>query len=172
MFITDSLMINETVPNQNTKTAVVLCNGTVPDFDLLAANKYTTYSQRIWTSTALKNYIAGLGCSVIVDANFMAPIHYMKSTFTFDFAYAPESPIISLTGKPTWGFLAARNNGTANSFLADTTPAYASHLICFTVGDSQATGVDLNLPADGTLVAGRIFRMQNISVPLSGLISD
>ena len=172
MFVTDSLMINETAPNQNNKSGVVLCSGPVPDFDLFAANKYTTSMQRLWASTTLKSYIAGIGCSVVVDANFMAPIHYRKSTFTFDFAYAPESPIISLTGKPTWGFIAARNNGTANYFLADTTPAYAVHLICFTVGASDTVGVDLNLPADGTLVAGRIFRMQNISMPLSGMISD
>jgi hypothetical protein len=182
MMITDGQLLYESwvyggTGNGYKGLAVILGSGAVPDGTaLMTACKYTATGYRMVSVSALNTYIrTTLGRTVYVDASFANVSDIMlKGGYIFAaFSKATATPTILVSGSPTWGIIISEHGATpvdGTQCLTGTNVwSYARRLYLFSVGAS-GSGADLILPGDGSLIAGQVFRLSDIKIPIGNVV--
>lgn len=181
MMITDGQLLLETYLRSNAYkgVAVILGTGAMLDGTALwgAANVkyYGAGARDINSGSYLSTYLkTTLARTICVDAMFANVTDTMiKGGFIqFSFSKATATPTVLVSGTPTWGLMlvSAMSTGDGQQFLQATygqNRAIRTYL--FSVG-APNSGADLIIPGDGSLVAGQIFRMNDIKIPINGLV--
>ena len=148
---------------------VLLGSGAFPDITAIAtACKYTVSGLRLITMASLYTYLrTTLGNTIMVDAVYNDVTDTItNSTILMSFSKSACTPVVAVSGKPTWGIITVPHNVTPAASALCSSYSYAQRLYLFTVG----TGQDLTLPGNGSVQAGLIIRFVDMSIPLLNLI--
>ena len=182
MMITDGQFVLETfnVALGDNGCAVILGTGAMLDGTALwtAPNvKYSTGGlRRLNSGSYLSTYLkTTLARTICVDAMFANVTDvYVKGGFlTFGFSKATATPTVLVSGTPTWGLIIRGAMPLLSNGQQFLQAAYGQtqgpRVYLFSVG-APNSGADLIIPGDGSLTAGQIFRMNDIKIPINGLV--
>ena len=178
MMITDGQLLFETFDSKSGASGTSVVLGTGPMLDaaaLITACKYTASNQRTVFTSLLNTYLkTTLGRTILVDTSFsnVNRVLIKGPYFQFSFSKATATPTVAASGTPTWGLLLTPNSGggLADGASVLTSKTYQITTFVFSVG-APNSGADLIIPGDGTLTEGQIFRMNDIRIPISNVVS-
>ena len=179
MMITDGQLLFEIFTDKTATDGigVILGTGTMLDGTaLVTACKNVASARRIVTNPTLNTYIkTTLARTVMVDTFFKnVTSTLIKGPYMqFGFSKATATPTVLVSGTPTWGILltplTSTNPVNGALCMGNVTTYTFKHLYLFSVG-APNSGADLIIPGDGSLTAGQIFRMNDIKIPINGLV--